>query len=61
MGSESIAHEAERVADPGGSAGFLAAKKDSSLALSTKSCFLSIFFTATSWILPLAPLPRPFL
>ena len=28
MGSESIAHEAERVADPGGSAGFLAAKKD---------------------------------
>ena len=28
MGSESIAHEPERVADPGGSAGFLAAKKD---------------------------------
>ena len=28
MGSESIAYEAEPVADPGGSAGFLAAKKD---------------------------------
>ena len=28
MGSESIAHEAEPVADPGCSGGFLAAKKD---------------------------------